>query len=428
MNGRVGTEPAGRDAECAVVPGLTGRPEGRRQLVAVAGEPGHERPSGWEPSSVVGGGARAARATLLALAPLPHESCGDQARGSRPHADRLLGGHIRDAGASVDRASTNRASTDRALVDRASVDRAGRLVDGLTDRELREVVPDVPALCWAEFDLDRFDAARGHLDRTIAVASRVRHREVLPGLLLARSSVAARQGHLADATIDAQEAAAMAGELGHVHERAFAMAVQLPVRLWQHGPTAVRGLLAAAPAPQTLAVAWWRPIAAAATADALLLMGRARAARRIAIVALHLAGRGGAHHPALLALAATTELACGRLAAATVLQRRAGSAAEAGGLDTQCGAAGLALARVLSAGGAYREAAAAASTAVARLDRCGAPLLAGRARLVAAEVASASADHDLARRELALARGAFVACGAYWLATTVAALQHRIGR
>ena len=396
MNGRVGTEPAGRDAECAVVPGLTGRPEGRRQLVAVAGEPGHERPIGWEPSSVVGGGARAARATLLALAPISHESY-DQSRG---------------------------ASADPVLVDRA-----GRLVDGLTDRELREVVPDVPALCWAEFDLDRFDAARGHLDRTIAVASRVRHREVLPGLLLARSSVAARQGHLADATIDAQEAAAMAGELGHVHERAFAMAVQLPVRLWQHGPTAVRGLLAAAPAPQTLAVAWWRPIAAAATADALLLMGRARAARRIAIVALHLAaGRGGAQHPALLALAATTELACGRLAAAAVLQRQASSAAEAGGLDTQCGAAGLALARVLLAGGAYREAAATATAAVARLDRCGAPLLAGRARLVAAEVAAASADHDLARRELALARGAFVACGAYWLATTVAALQHRIGR
>ncbi len=389
MNGRVGTEPVGQDAECAVVLRLTGRPEGRRQRVAVDGEPDHERPSGWEPSSAAGSGVRAASAALLALAPLPDTS------------------------------------TD----DLAAVARAARLVDGLTDRELREVVPLLPALCWAELDLDRFAEARTHLDRALSVASSIRHREALPGLLLTSSVVAGRQGRLIDAGIDAQEAVARAGQLDRVDERAVAMAAQLPTRLWQHGPDAARGLLATMPAPQSLSVGWWRPIVATASAEALLLLGDQRAARRVAVVALDLAsGRGGAQYPALLALAAITELACGRLAAAAVLQRQAGSAAEAGGLDTQCGAAGVAQARVLLAGGAYRAAAAAAATAVVRLERCGAPILAGRARMVAAEIATAVADHDLAWSELALARSAFLASGAHWLATTAATVQHRLGR
>lgn len=384
-NGRSGAESAGQGGGCTALV-RPGRSEGRRQLVVVDGGPDHERPSGWEPSSVRDSGVGAVRAALLALAPLPEAS---------PR-------------------------------DRDTVVRAAQLVDGLTDGELAEVMAYLPALGWAELDLDRFDAARDHLDRALRVASRIRHRALLPGLFAARSAVACRQGHLAVAIRDAQESAARAGQLGQSDEHAFATAVSLPARLWRHGPGAVRGPLAAMPAPQAMPVAWWRPVAAAGCVEVLLQLGRAEAARLVAVTAVELvAGRAGAQYPSLLALAATAELACGRLEVAASLQRQAGEAARAGGLDLQCGAAGLAGARLLLARAAPMDAAREAAAAAAHFDSCGALVDAGRARLVAAEAATALGDHVRARQELALARLALLGSGAHWLGSTMFGSRHR---
>jgi DNA-binding CsgD family transcriptional regulator/tetratricopeptide (TPR) repeat protein len=309
---------------------------------------------------------------------------------------------------------------------RSAVHRAARLLDGLTDSELRDVLDTVPAAGWAERHLGLLDTALARLDRALEVAHRHWHLSAVPELLLVRSAIAADQGRLTDAIQDADEVAECARRLGYADQMVIAGALKMRPLLWQHGPAPVRQLLASLPAIAVPRGLWPGTLAAAAQGEALLQLGEPASARHLIDSALKLTEADpDPHRPSLLALAAVAALDCGDLPAATTLSKRASEAARSTGLDVELGNAAMASARVEIGRGAVEAAARSADLAIDALQRV--PVLAGQARLLAGDVAMVAGDHDEAGRQLALAKQTFNATGARWLATMATNAQRRLG-
>jgi ATP/maltotriose-dependent transcriptional regulator MalT len=152
-----------------------------------------------------------------------------------------------------------------------------------------------------------------------------------------------------------------------------------------------------------------------ALADALVETGRAEEA--IALVIEHAGGSdlaqiGVAHRTGAYALLARAALALRHDDDAADWAERAGRAAHVDELPVSACIAALALASVRLARGDHAAAAATALDASRIAERAGAPIEAGRARLLAGRALAAAGDRERALPELAAAESQLAECGA----------------
>ncbi|MEV4313245.1 AAA family ATPase [Actinocrispum sp. NPDC049592] len=299
---------------------------------------------------------------------------------------------------------------------------AARLVDGLSDAELREWLSILPMLAWLELHLERYPDADRHLARGLEIAHTSGLARVLPYLYTVRSALAERTGRLdvaCSALVDARDASAA---IGSTETNGMAGAVELWVTLWHRGPQAALDLADGA-RPRSR---WWAEEADAARVTALLIAGRPTAAATQ--IAEHLQiGKGGltnAHWYSSLALA---ELALGARDEAVKLSEDAVRFADELDVPYQRGITQMAYARVLAGCGQHGQALAQAELAVDWFVTAGAPLHAAMAHGVVAENLAASGDLQRARVEFGLAKSGYAACGATWLLTKVRNSESRLG-
>ncbi|WNV88641.1 AAA family ATPase [Umezawaea sp. Da 62-37] len=299
-----------------------------------------------------------------------------------------------------------------------------RLVDGLSDAEMRDHLHVLPPLAWLELHLERYADSARHLNRGLAVARANGHTHVLPYLLIVDSALHARTGRLGQSRQRAEDARETSALIGSPETAAMADAVELRSALWQRGPEAAAEL--AGVRAKSL---WWAQETDVFVATVHLFADRpGDAAEHIAphvgddpkdVVGLHAVRWCGSLAVAKARLGAPEE--------ALDLAEHAQVLADAADLPFQRGSAHLTRSRVLAECGRHAAAVDAADAAVRRFTEARAPLYRAMAHEAAAVSLSAAGDPQRAHTEFGLARNGYAACDAGWLLTRVRDSESRLG-
>ena len=292
------------------------------------------------------------------------------------------------------------------------VDASARLVDGLTDSEVRRLPQAAGLLARGELLLGRRAEALRHLDRGISAARASGNALVLPELLVGRSLVLRQVGRLGEAADAALAAVELATASGSDQQLVPALAARCVAATWLGDQkVAMHAGAASTTRRERPAGRWVLALAHRAHAEALLAAGHAG-------VGADLVGALGG--PALTEsdpwsrlevyeLLTRAALAAGDLEAAQEWAARAEPAAS--GLPGRVGIVWLARAQASLIG----EPSAASGLALAAaelLDGAGLPLEAARAWLVAGSAAGRVGRIDEAAAQLKRAQEAFERHGA----------------
>ncbi|WP_019634204.1 helix-turn-helix transcriptional regulator [Actinomadura atramentaria] len=294
----------------------------------------------------------------------------------------------------------------------AAVEEVDALVAEAPDDRLAEWLDSIAWLCWAEQMMGRFETARRHFERAVAVARSTGQTYILSSLLSGLAQTYTVLGLLPDAIGAAEEAAENARLLGAAQQLTMALVQQSLTAGLSGSPRHALELAEEAEAISARSGEWQGASARHARARALLELGRTDEGTRAALEAC-----GGFRPPALLD--PSTMLGCCEMLAGVAAQReRADEAAEwaeraeqSAHPDLPHHQAMLALARAHGllgrdpAGSADR-----ARRAAELFAACGARLDAARARLAAGTAAARAGDAAAARAELRTAAAEFAAC------------------
>jgi DNA-binding CsgD family transcriptional regulator/tetratricopeptide (TPR) repeat protein len=326
------------------------------------------------------------------------------------------------------------ALTDYAVADipaaQHNCDRAATLVDGLTDGELARQLDTVVWLGWAEQCLERYDAARRHLERGLSLARATGQNHLLTYLLVGHGSTLRRQGQLreaADSLAEAQESGQLVRSPA-LHAFAMAMRCRMATltgdldQALRLGEEACR---LAGPADDWLSV-----LASAFFAHARLMAGDPQGCVSILVDA-----GGGADLPMLplpyrpewFDVLTTAALALGHTSEGEQWATRAETAAHLG-LAGSTAFAQLARARVQHATGDTAAAAATAHAAATAFRQTGDPLDEGRAWLLAGTATAHAGPRAQALHELEQAHTLFTQCHANGLRDHAVRELRKLGR
>jgi DNA-binding NarL/FixJ family response regulator len=301
---------------------------------------------------------------------------------------------------------------------------AVRLVDGLSDTELRDHLHVLPPLVWQEVHLERYADGTRHVGRGLAIARACGRTHVLPYLLIVDSALQARTGRLTQSRLRAEDARETSAIIGSPETQAMAKAVELRSVLWQRGPEA------ALPLCEGLAKSrWWAEEADVFAATVHLFANRPAAAiERIApYVGDDPKDAVGLHAARWCGSLAVAKANLGALDEALDLSEHALVLAAALDLPFQRGIAHLARSRVLAECRQLPSSVDEAEAAVRWFTEAGAPLYRAMAHDVAAVGLSAAGDLQRARVEFGLAKNGYAACEAAWLLTRVRNSESRLG-
>lgn len=308
------------------------------------------------------------------------------------------------------------------------VEAADRFVSAAPDEHLAEWMDAIAWFCWTVNMMGRYQAARRHFDRAVAVARATGQAYIISNLLSGQARTATMLGRLDEAATASEEAAELARLLGSGQQLVFALTQQCLVASWSgDDEAAVRlGDQAVATAGET--AEWWGKIAKHAQAVALINAGRHDDGAAALLAACDDFKRPKLDPGSLLACCET--MAC--VEAARDRPDEAASWADRADqityseLKINTGLAKLARAHALSgvdpaAGASHAiEAAEALTDAGRRID-------AGRARLCAGSALAEAGDRARARKELSAAAEIFDTCGARGLLANAVREQRRAG-
>ncbi|MFC0064573.1 AAA family ATPase [Umezawaea endophytica] len=301
---------------------------------------------------------------------------------------------------------------------------AVRLVDGLSDTELRDHLHVLPPLAWLELHLEHHADSSRHLGRGLSIARANGQTHVLPYLLIVDSALHARAGRLSQARRRAEDARETSALIGSPETSAMANAVELRSALWQRGPEAALPLAAVRAKSR-----WW-----AEEADLFVPVVHLfadRPAQAVEHIAPHVGDDpmdvGGLHAVRWCGSLAVAKAHLGSLDEALDLSEHALVLASALDLPFLRGFAHLARSRVLAECGQLPLSVDEAETAAHRFAEAGAPLYRAMAHDVAAVALSAAGDLQRARVEFGRAKTGYAACEASWLLTRVRNSESRLG-
>jgi DNA-binding CsgD family transcriptional regulator len=353
---------------------------------------------------------------------------GDADRGARHARDAVADGHSSGDRGQVAAGTTllGMAALQQADVRtaRACLSEAVRLVDGLSDAELREHLGILPPLAWLELHLEHYLDGDRHVARGVEIARSSGRTPVLPYLYIVGSAIAERTGRLELAGSILEDAKDASATIGSSETMAMATAVELATTLWRGGPQAAIEL-AERGRPRSR---WWAEETDVAMANVLLLADRPAAAAAHILVYLGNEPRGSgltsAHWYSSLALA---RLALGSREEALDLSEHALQLADTLDLPYHRGIAHLAHARVLAGCGQLPLSVDEAEVAASWFGRARAPLHTAMAHNLAAESLAAAGDLQRARVEFGRAKSGYSACQASWLSARVRNSESRLG-
>lgn len=327
------------------------------------------------------------------------------------------------------------ALTDFAIADipaaQHNCDRAAALVDGLTDGELARQLDTVVWLGWAEQCLERYDAARRHLERGLFLARATGQNHLRTYLLVGHGTTLRRQGQLreaADNLAEAQESGQLVRSPA-LHALTMAMRCRMATLTGDLDQALCLGEEAcrlAGPADDWLSV-----LALAFFAHARLLAGDPRGCVSILVDA-----GGGADLPMLplpsrpewFEVLTTAALALGHTSEGEQWATRAETAAAHLGLVGSTAFAQLTRARVQHATGDTAAAAATAHAAATAFRQTGDPLDEGRAWLLAGTATARTGPRAQAMHDLEQAHVLFSQCHANGLRDHTARELRKLGR
>ncbi|MFD9734994.1 ATP-binding protein [Umezawaea sp. NPDC059074] len=301
---------------------------------------------------------------------------------------------------------------------------AVRLVDGLSDSELRDHLHVLPPLAWLELHLERYADSARHLGRGLAIARANGQTHVLPYLLIVDSAVQARTGRLTQARRRAEDARETSALIGSPETTAMANAIELRSALWQRGPEA------ALPLGSTRAKSrWWAEESDLFVTSVHLFADRP--AQAVEHIAPHVGDDPkdvvGLHAVRWVGSLAIAKAHLGSLDEALDLSEHALLLAAAMDLPFQHGIAHLTRSRVLAECGQLPLSVDEASVAVRWFTEARAPLYRAMAHDFAAVALSAAGDLQRARVEFGKAKNGYAACEAGWLLTRVRNSESRLG-
>ncbi|MBP2327375.1 DNA-binding NarL/FixJ family response regulator/RecA/RadA recombinase [Kibdelosporangium banguiense] len=319
-------------------------------------------------------------------------------------------------------------SSGDAQTAREELETVVRLVDSVSDTELREHLHLIPPLGWLELQLEQYDNVARHVRRGLDIAHGSGHSHALPYLYIVDSAVKYRTGLIDQATQANEEARELSTLMGSTETLAMARTLELRSLLWQRGPEAalpLADLLAGGERPKST---WWAEVGDMFIATIHLFAGQPENAGAHVMSCVgdprELAGLTAARWCGILAVAKGQ---LGQFDDALDLAEHALNHASTLGLSFQDGLAQLAYARVLGRCGQLttsvdRAYAAAQSFAAAR-----APMYRALAHEVAAHNLAAAGDLQQARADLGLAKSGYSACGATWLFAQARTSEIRFG-
>jgi DNA-binding CsgD family transcriptional regulator len=278
--------------------------------------------------------------------------------------------------------------------------------------------------------LERFDAARAHVQRGLRVSQETGQSFIVPTLMRVESNVLLMTGQPEEALRAAEAGAESASASGHDRLAMWALEAVSMAAYWTGDID--RALLSAREAvacAQRTAEPFFAAMSRIQLAGALLAGGDASTART-ELAAMDVEARrrlldlGAAHGWVLLAEA---HLALGELDAAEDATVRAHTRAEAAPLPQQTAAVRYARARVTLARDEAPAAVTAARDAVCRFDRAGNPLFSARARAITGTALAAAGEREGALSELRQAESVLTACGAIREADAAVRELRRLG-
>jgi len=327
------------------------------------------------------------------------------------------------------------ALTDYAVADISAAqhncDRAAALVDGLADGELARQLDTVVWLGWAEQCLERYDAARRHLERGLSLVRATGQHHLLTYLLVGHGSTLRWQGQLREAADNLAEAQESGQLVGSPALRATALAMRCRIATFAGDPDhAVRwgeeACQLAGPADDWLSV-----LASAFFAHARLMAGDPQGCVSTLVDAC-----GGAELPMIPVPArpgwfdvlTTAALALDHTGEGERWATRAESAAAHLGLPGSAAFAQLARARVQYATGDTVGAAGTAHAAATAFRQAGDPLDEGCAWLLAGTATAPTGPRAQALHELEQAYALFAHCHADGLRDHAAREMRKLGR
>jgi DNA-binding CsgD family transcriptional regulator/tetratricopeptide (TPR) repeat protein len=316
---------------------------------------------------------------------------------------------------------------------RRPVSQAAALFDGLTDEALTAHHPGIQGVTWlgrAEVCAERFDDAVRHLERALAISHARGQRHLTVAMLAVQGQALALSGRVAD-LVDVAEAAVEAALLSASDAfLGWALALRCQanietgdlhaaVRFGERGARA--GSRRASPLAGT---------APLQLASALLEIGEPKRCRDVLVTP-----DGKPDPPPFpvyegfyYELLVRAELTLGHLELADELATRAEESARRLGLQIPLTQARRARAMVLLEQGEPREAAAQALASAEAAQRAGAPIEAGRSRILAGRALAVAGERDAAISTLHSAHSQLTGCGALRRTDEAARELRKLGR
>ncbi|MEU7631095.1 AAA family ATPase [Nocardia sp. NPDC049220] len=320
--------------------------------------------------------------------------------------------------------------------DRGDVAAAQRLVrlvaDGLDGSDVMlapELLEPLANLVYTEISIDHFRAAGRHAERGLNISRATGHGHVVARFILGSTSTKLMLGQLGAARRSAESAVETALLLDNDQLRSQTQAVRCWVET-QHGdlPAALAAGRAAVQAADRRPRALYAWLAHACYGEALIEAGEFERGRHeiLSLGGPELSGMSPTSRPVWYQALVTAELMADRIDAAEAITRRIEDSAE--GLRSREAQAFLARARIHTARGDYRAAAAAARQAHERFDAAEMRVWVGRARLTAGRALARADELPTAVRELELAHSIFRDAGAARLGDEAAKALRTLGR
>ncbi|MEV7829481.1 LuxR family transcriptional regulator [Streptomyces subrutilus] len=286
--------------------------------------------------------------------------------------------------------------------------RAGARLETLTDRDLAGRCEALARLGWAEFHLERFEAAERYADRGLAAARLGGELYILTHLLLCKAAVRMNTCRLESARELADEAEGIARATGSDELLTVVLANRAQILLAALPPGDRTAL---AVAEEAVAVAggrrsWWASLAWCVLGYAALYGGDADRARAAMLHAGRddLAGLQPSMRPLFLEALVAAAVATGDLDPAREWARRAREEAGRLGLPTQRASALRSAAHLLAADGDPGAAARLCARAAEEAALCGATLWEAQSLLLGAALATDGTGPRMWHRGRRLAR------------------------
>ncbi|MEU7766523.1 AAA family ATPase [Nocardia sp. NPDC049190] len=316
--------------------------------------------------------------------------------------------------------------------DVAAAQSLARLVaDGLdgSDMLASELLEPLANLVYTEISIDHLRAAGRHAERGLNISRATGHGHVVARFILGSTSTKLLLGQLGAARRSAESAVETALMLDNDQLLSQTQAVRCWVET-QHGdlPAALVAGRAAVQAADRRPRAHYAWLAHACYGEALIEAGEFERGRHeiLSLGGPELSGMSPTSRPVWYQALVTAELMADRIDAAEAITRRIEDSAE--GLRSREAQAFLARARIHTARGDYRAAAASAQQAHECFDAVEMRVWVGRARLTAGHALARADELPTAIRELELAHSIFRDTGAARLADEAAKELRALGR